>query len=65
MRTSTNGLTYTYTCIQGAEGPQGPQGEVGPQGEQGDPGIDGVGIESIEISYAVSDSEDTVPGPND
>lgn len=26
MRTTTNGLTYTYTCIQGADGPQGAAG---------------------------------------
>lgn len=27
MRTTTNGLTYTYTCIQGAKGEQGDSGE--------------------------------------
>ena len=58
MRTS-NGTTYTYTCIQGA---QGERGETGPQGEQGEPGDEGIGILSIETSYAISDSEDVIPG---
>ena len=57
MRTS-NGTTYTYTCIQGA---QGPQGETGEKGESGDPGTDGVGVASVVISYGISDSEHIMP----
>jgi hypothetical protein len=63
MRTrSTDGLTYTYTCIQGA---QGPKGETGDVGETGMAGIDGIGIESIEIKYADSNSEFELPRDED
>lgn len=58
MRTTTNGQTYTYTCIQGAEGQPGP---IGPQGEQGPQGLTGIGILSVEIAYAISDSGDVIP----
>ena len=57
MRTS-NGTTYTYTCIQGA---QGERGETGPQGEQGEQGSEGIGILSVEISYAISNSGEIIP----
>lgn len=42
MRTTTNGLTYTYTCIQGAKG------------EDGDPGTP---VTVSEIKYAVSTTD--------
>ena len=58
MRTTSNGLTYTYTCIQGA---QGPRGETGATGEKGEAGPEGVGILSIEVFYALSDSEEIMP----
>ena len=57
MRTS-NGSTYTYSCIQGAQGPRGEAGPTGPAGPQGEGGI---GIYSVEVSYAVTDSEDIIP----
>ena len=41
MRTTTNGLTYTYTCIQGAKGATGDQGPIGATGEQGPKGATG------------------------
>ena len=41
MRTTSNGLTYTYTCIQGAQGPQGATGASGEQGPKGDTGAQG------------------------
>ena len=41
MRTTTNGLQYTYTCIQGAQGPQGETGATGAQGPKGDTGDTG------------------------
>lgn len=55
---------FNYTCIQGAAGPEGPQGIQGVQGEQGEPGSEGVGIESVIIEYAVSDSELNMPSPD-
>lgn len=58
MRTSTNGLTYTYTCIQGA---QGPAGATGAQGPTGATGAEGVGVSSVAIDYGVSESENTMP----
>lgn len=61
MRTS-NGTNYTYTCIQGA---QGERGETGPQGERGEQGNEGIGILSIEVSYAITDSEEIVPEEED
>lgn len=57
MRTS-NGTSYTYTCIQGA---QGERGEQGPQGEPGAAGTTGIGVASVEISYAISNSGETIP----
>lgn len=57
MRTS-NGTNYTYTCIQGA---QGERGETGPKGDQGEPGEEGIGIYSVEISYAVTNSGEIIP----
>ena len=62
MRTSTNGQTYTYTCIQGA---QGPPGEKGDTGEQGEPGLDGLGILSVEVFYAISNSSEIIPGDDE
>ena len=38
MRTSTDGLTYTYTCIQGAQGATGNTGATGATGEKGETG---------------------------
>jgi hypothetical protein len=58
MRTSTNGQTYTYTCIQGARGPQGEKGDTG---EPGAPGLDGLGILSVEVFYAISNSSEIIP----
>ena len=48
MRTTTNGLNYTYTCIQGARGQQG---------IQGNPGNDGTSITVTNIRYAVSTTD--------
>ena len=62
MRTTTNGLTYTYTCIQGA---QGPTGETGAQGATGEAGGEGVGVASVEISYATSNTNYTMPDDED
>ena len=62
MRTTDNGLTYTYTCIQGA---QGPKGETGEHGETGEVGIDGIGILSVEVSYAITNSQNIMPADED
>ena len=62
MRTTTNGLTYTYTCIQGAQGPQGATGQTGATGASGE---QGVGVSSVDIYYGVSQSEEDMPGIND
>ena len=56
MRTTSNGLTYTYACIQGAQ--PGPRGETGPMGETGPIGT---GIESIQVQYGLSKSESVPP----
>ncbi|WP_297979313.1 hypothetical protein [uncultured Methanobrevibacter sp.] len=61
MRTS-NGTGYTYTCIQGAQGPVGETGATGPTGETGS---EGVGVESVDVSYATSDTEYTMPDDED
>lgn len=57
MRTS-NGTTYRYTCIQGAQGPAGATGE---RGETGAAGNDAVGVASVEVSYATSDNNYIMP----
>lgn len=59
MRTTTNGLTYTYACIQGA---QGPKGDTGPIGKTGSIGI---GIKTIQIQYGLSEFEDIMPIEDD
>lgn len=41
QRTTTNGLTYTYTCIQGAKGDTGAVGATGAKGETGAQGATG------------------------
>jgi hypothetical protein len=51
MRTRSNNNSYTYTCIQGAKG------DPGEDGSDGQAGPAGVGIESVEVYYATSDSE--------
>ena len=57
MRIS-NGTNYRYTCIQGAQGPAGVTGATGASGE---PGTEGVGVQSVEISYATSETNYTMP----
>ena len=52
MRTTTNGQTYTYTCIQGADGPQGATGAAG---------ADGTSVTVSKIEYGTSNSASTQP----
>jgi hypothetical protein len=55
MQISYKDGSSTYICIQGA---MGPKGETGPVGETGPRGI---GIESVDISYGISQSELIMP----
>lgn len=52
MRTTTNGQTYTYTCIQGADGPQGATGATG---------ADGTSVTVSKIEYGTSNSASVQP----
>lgn len=47
-----NGHSYSHLCIEGTIGPIGPKGDTG------------VGIVSVAISYALNNSEFTIPGDN-
>ena len=73
MRTTTNGLIYTYTCIQGAKGAtgaggakgdtgeQGPRGDTGAQGPKGDTGASGTSVTVSKVEYGTSASASTQP----
>lgn len=58
MRTTTNGLTYTYTCIQGA---QGKDGAAGKDGTNGKDGKDGTSVTVSKVEYGTSASASTQP----
>lgn len=52
MRTTTNGQTYTYTCIQGADGQDGAAGPAGPAGAS---------VTVSKVEYGTSTSASTQP----
>lgn len=46
---------------QGLQGPTGPKGDKGDRGNDGLPGKNGVGLKTTTITYAMSDSDTTIP----
>lgn len=46
---------------QGLQGPTGPKGDKGDRGDDGLPGKNGVGLKTTTITYAMSDSDTTIP----
>lgn len=46
---------------QGLQGPTGPKGDKGDRGGDGLPGKNGVGLKTTTITYAMSDSDTTIP----
>lgn len=46
---------------QGLQGPTGPKGDKGERGNDGLPGKNGVGLKTTTITYAMSDSDTTIP----
>lgn len=46
---------------KGDQGPTGPKGEKGDRGNDGLPGKNGVGLKTTTVTYAMSDSDTTMP----